>query len=284
MCCVCLDVTCFSAVFPAAPLLVIFSLSLIGHGLLWKCLQVAQRPIQQRAADIGAWTSVLTFLSFASIFSNCILIFHASDVKTNKTRATHAKPNNVNTGNMRRSDMAIRSAADSFFSSLLPLPFLFQQWERYSGGFSRSTTMLGFALILFVLKVLLMAFIPDEAGWVTTRLLAAKYRRDKELASELTAAQSKEAIEIERQYMRRRIDKLKLGVKAAEAEAATATSTSMHANDTDTDTDTATLAHTTDITDTVAPDTGDTHTHTHRDATTLTTANNQQSAEQKKNN
>jgi hypothetical protein len=47
-------VTCFSAVFPAAPLLVILSLGLIGHGLLYKYLHVAQRPIQERAADIGA--------------------------------------------------------------------------------------------------------------------------------------------------------------------------------------------------------------------------------------
>jgi len=159
-------VTCFSAVFPAAPLLVVGSLCLIGHGLLYKYLHISQRPIQERAADIGAWTSVLTFLSFASIFSNSILIFYSSG-----------------------------------------------QWRLYFGGANRELCLVSFCMVLLVIKVLLMALIPDTAGWVSTRLMAAKYRQDKQQAHELSNKQQHDAIAIEREQNRRRLSKLRAGLQ-----------------------------------------------------------------------
>jgi hypothetical protein len=77
--------------------------------------------------------------------------------------------------------------------------------------------MLGFALLLFIFKVIIMAVIPDEAGWVTTKLLATKYKQDKLHANEVTNAQSNEAIKIERAFLKKKIDKLQLGVTAEQA-------------------------------------------------------------------
>lgn len=73
--------------------------------------------------------------------------------------------------------------------------------------------MVAFALVLFIVKVLLMAIIPDQAGWVTTKLMAAKYRQDKIQANEITNEQASDAIKIERQQVRSRITKMNAGIK-----------------------------------------------------------------------
>lgn len=164
-------VTCFSAVFPAAPLLVIGSLALNGHGLLHKYIHIAQRPIQERAADIGAWVSILTFLSFVSIITNCVLIFHTS-----------------------------------------------LQWRSYSSS-NRDLSMLVFGLTLFIIKVLLMSIIPDQAGWVTTRLLAVKYESDQAAAHTINTRQAEEAIKIERKQYQNRVNKLQDGANVARLQA-----------------------------------------------------------------
>jgi len=109
---------------------------------------------------------VLTFLSFASIFSNSILIFYSSG-----------------------------------------------QWRLYFGGANRELCLVSFCMVLLVIKVLLMALIPDTAGWVSTRLMAAKYRQDKQQAHELSNKQQHDAIAIEREQNRRRLSKLRAGLQ-----------------------------------------------------------------------
>lgn len=114
-----------------------------------------------------SWVSVLTFLSFISIASNCVLIFHSSG-----------------------------------------------QWRTYFGSATREVSMISAGLILFVFKVLLMAIIPDQAGWVTTRLMAEKYKQDKQQANEISHTQAKDAIKIEREQARRNISKMNAGLQA----------------------------------------------------------------------
>jgi hypothetical protein len=74
--------------------------------------------------------------------------------------------------------------------------------------------MLGFALLLFIGKVILMSLIPDAAGWVTTKLLATKYQLDKLHEHEMTSAQASDAIAVERVYVQQNMEKLKFGVQA----------------------------------------------------------------------
>jgi hypothetical protein len=100
-----------------------------------------------------------------------------------------------------------------------------QQWRSYFGNANREVCLVSFCMVLLCVKVLLMALIPDQAGWVSTRLLAAKYKQDKLHANEMSHAQATDALKIEREHNKRRLSKLKAGVQQADllgADAATA--------------------------------------------------------------
>ena len=69
----------FSSIFPEGPVAVVIAVWLERQGDLWRFLTVTQRALPISASDIGAWQIVLSFLSYASIVSNGIIIFYTSD-------------------------------------------------------------------------------------------------------------------------------------------------------------------------------------------------------------
>lgn len=73
--------------------------------------------------------------------------------------------------------------------------------------------MLAFALILFMLKVVIAAVIPDQAGWVRVRLLATKYQTSKRQAQEANSQQAEDAIRIERAHIKQNMHKLQAGAE-----------------------------------------------------------------------
>lgn len=69
----------FAAIFPEGPLLVLIAVWLERQGDLTRYLTVSRRVLAQPAGGIGAWSFALSFLSYASIVSNGVLLFYTTN-------------------------------------------------------------------------------------------------------------------------------------------------------------------------------------------------------------
>ena len=68
----------FAAIFPEGPILVLIAIWLERQGDLTRYLTVSRRVLPEPAVSIGGWSIALSFLSYASVISNGILIFYTN--------------------------------------------------------------------------------------------------------------------------------------------------------------------------------------------------------------